>query len=149
MGVNVKKQAEDRLDQALAETGAMDPRIPYRQLLRDLKHRSEPEYDHAVALFQESVLEATAAEDADPLSSWLQFGLGLAERLQPGKDVLIDETGRVGPFAPPPSWRDLILHVPEDRRAKAIVVGRPPKLTRAQSATIDLLALGNVRLTDH
>lgn len=141
-----RKEAEERLNQALLETGARDPRESYRDMLRELKLRSEPDYRQAVAGFQESVLAAIGDRGADPLSSWLQFGRELAERLYPGRDVVIDETGRARALAPPPSWRDLILHLPDDQRAKGVVVGLPPELTRAQRASVDLLARGSVRL---
>ena len=142
------KEAEQRLNQALLETGARDPRESYRKMLRELKIKSEADYQHAVAGFQESVLTAIIDRDADPLSSWLQFGGELAERLYPGRDVVIDRTGRARALAPPPSWRDLILHLPDEQRAKGIIVGLPPELTRAQRASVELLARGSVMLLD-
>ena len=109
------EEAEHRLNQALRETGARDPRKSYREMLRELKLKSEADYQHAVAGFQESVLTAIIDRGAEPLSSWLQFGRELAERLYPGRDVVIDETGRARALAPPPSWRDLILHLPDEQ----------------------------------
>ena len=57
----------------------------------------------------------------------------------PGRDVVIDGTGRASPLEPPPSWRDLILHLPRNSRSPCLVVGRPPELTRAQRATVAVL----------
>ncbi len=142
------KEAEDRLNQALLETGARDPRKSYREMLRELKLKSEADYQHAVAGFQESVLTAIIDRGAEPLSSWLQFGRELAERLYPGRDVVIDETGRARALIPPPSWRDLILHLPDEQSAKGVIVGLPPELTRAQRASVELLAQGSVMLLD-
>ena len=142
------KEAEHRLTQALLDTGARDPRESYREMLRELKLKSEADYQHAVTGFQESVLTAIIDRGAEPLSSWLQFGQELAERLYPGRDVVIDETGRARAFAPPPSWRDLILHLPDEQRAKGMIVGLPPELTRAQRASVELLIQGSVMLLD-
>ena len=143
-----RKEAEDRLIEALGKTGARDPRERYRKLLRELKLKSEAEYEQVVSAFQESVVERIVDGDADPLTAWLQFGTELAERLHPGRDVVIDETGRAETLTAPPSWGDLILHLPDDRRARGVVIELPPEPSLAQKASVDLLAQGSVRLAD-
>ncbi len=148
MNADVRTRADDRLGRALEESGAWDPRESYRRILRSLRQRSETEYEDAVAAFQHSVIEAIADRGAEPLVTWLEFGLDLAWRLSPGRDVVVDETGVAAPFEPPPSWRSLILHLPEDPRARAFVIGLPPKPTRAQQACVALLAHGSVRLPE-
>jgi hypothetical protein len=143
---DVREEADERLNRALAETGARDPREPYRALLRELKGRSQERYERAVERFQDSVLPSIARERADPLLAWLEYGCDLAERLDPGRDVVVDASGRAAPLVPPPSWRDLILHVPDEDRARAIPICLPPELTAAQRATLDLLVHGKVRV---
>ncbi len=148
MEPSLRKEAEERLGRALLETGARDPRESYRGMLRELRLRDEAEYEETVAVFEKTVLGAIVEEGAEPLGSWLEFGRDLSRRLHPGRDVVIDETGRARAFSPPASWQDLILHLPDDLRAKAVLVGAPSDLTGAQRASVDLLALGSVRLPD-
>ena len=141
-----RREAEARMDEALRKTGARDPREAYRGMLRVLKLASESDYDVVVDGFQTSVVRTIVEEGADPLSVWLEFGCGLAERMSPGRDVVIDATGRATSFSPPPSWQDLILHLPSDRRSKGVVIGLPPEPTSAQQASVVLLVDGRVRL---
>lgn len=134
------------LSRALAETGARDPRELCRSLLRELKTRSQESYDEAVERFQDSVMPSIVGEEAEPLQAWLDYGRYLAERLGPGRDVVIDASGKALPAPSAPSWRDLLLHLPDDGRARAVPVSVPPELTPAQQATIDVLVDGKVRL---
>lgn len=136
------------MDGALAKTGAHDPRAAYRQILRGLKLTSETEYTLVVEDFRTSVVSAIVEEGGEPLGTWLEFGCRLAERINPGRDVVIDATGQAKPFSPPASWRDLILHLPSDRHGKGVVVGLPPNPTPAQQAAVLLLVEGQVRLPD-
>lgn len=146
MDTKLREQADDLLRRSLEETGAPDPRDAFRPLLRELKDRDKEAYLEAVAKFQETVVPAIAEGSVDPLTAWLQYGIELAQRLDPGREVVIDATGRATPLAPPPSWRDLILHVPEASRARTLLIGYPAEPTSAQRATVDLLVRGKVRL---
>ena len=49
---------------------------------------------------------------------------------------------------PPPAPSDLVLHLPEDRRERALVVGIPSDLTPAQRAAYDWLVQGRTSLRD-
>ncbi len=142
----MQEQADALLTQSLAETGAVDPRPHYRALLRELKQKSPTQYDGAVARFRDSVLPSIVRGESEPLTAWLDYGKELAEGLAPGRPVVIDATGRSSPLAAPPSWKDLILHVPDEPRARAILVGSPPQPTRAQQAAVELLVNGRVSL---
>lgn len=145
MDPDIRQEADELLSRALTETGATDPRGPYRALLRELKSLSEDRYAEAVERFQDSVLPSIARQEAEPLQAWLDYGRHLAESLGPGRDVVIDGTGRAHPLGPSPSWRDLILHLPDDGRARAIPVSVPAELSAAQRATVDLLVHAKVR----
>jgi len=142
----MQEEADRRLDEALSKTGARDPREPYRALLRELKEKSVSEYEAAVAEYRESVLGEIAEKGVDPLVRWLEFGCGTVQRLNPGRTVVIDGTGRSTPYTPPPGWEDLILHLPDDRKSRAILVGSPPQPTPAQNAVVELLVLGKLRM---
>jgi hypothetical protein len=143
-----QEQAERRFEEILAETGARDPRGPYRDLLRELRSRSEERYEEAVRRWREEVIRPVSRGEGQAMELWLTFGATLAEELHSGRTVVVDETGRARPLEPPPSWRSLILHLPEARRVRAIPVCLPPELSPAQRATVDLLVEGRVRLAD-
>lgn len=146
MDGTLRAEAETRLTEALRDTGAVDPRPACREMIRELRLQSPAAYDEATEAYERSVVERIGQAGADPLASWLEYGCELAQRLYPGRGAVIDPTGRAAPLDLPLSWRDLILHLPDDRRVRCLVVGRPPELTRAQSATVDLLAVRAVKL---
>jgi hypothetical protein len=144
--VDHQREADERLARALEESPARDPREEYRALLRELKSQSDADYEQAVGDYRKSVVEAIAGGDADPIRAWLEFGCRLAERLRPGRAVVVSPEGRAVPYLPPPSPAALILHLPNGNRGRGVVVGAPRELSRAQKAAKDLLALGKVKL---
>lgn len=148
MDSDEQARADERFEKALAKTGAPDPRDLYRRLLRELKAESEEAYVAAVARWQAEVVGPVAAGGEDPLKCWLGFGIALARELHPGRTVVVDDSGRAAPFEPPPSWEALILHLPENRKAKALAMSLPPEMSPAQRATVDLLVQGRNRLPD-
>ena len=148
MDPQLRARADARFERLVEETGARDPREFYRGMLRELRALDEERYETAVADFRDRVLRAIAENSGDPLQSWLQFGLRLAESLHPGRAVIVDELGRSRAYTPPPSWKDLILHLPDEGRVRALPVGLPPELSGAQQATVDLLCQGRVKLPD-
>lgn len=139
VGSGLEEKAKARLSEALRDTGAVDPRPVCREFLRELRAHGQQPYDDAISAFENSVVARIGGEKADPLETWLLYACELAERIRPGRDVVIDGTGRATPLEPPPSWRDLILHLPRNSRSPCLVVGRPPELTRAQRATVAVL----------
>jgi hypothetical protein len=140
--------ADRRFEEALAETGARDPRDFYRQLLRGLKEDSETRYQEAVARWREEVVAPLARGEGEPLERWLRFGATVAAALHPGRTVVVDESGRATPYKAPPSWRQLILHLPDEKRRKAVPVSLPPELSAPQHATVELLVKGKNRLPE-
>ena len=134
-------QANENLEAALERTGARDPREFYRERLRELKRVSPDGYETAVAYYTDTLLPQVAGGDADPLECWTAYGLKLAEALSAGRTVAVDASGRAAPYEPPAGDR-LILHLPDENGARALLVGLPPELTEAQRATYDVLVAG-------
>ena len=148
MTTDLRDKADARFEAALASAGARDPRDYYRSRLRELK-RSNPEgYADAVAYYQSTLLTSIAERDADPLRAWQEFGLKIAQLTAAGRAVAIDPAGRSRPFEPPGRGDDLILHLPDARNQRALLVGLPPEPSAAQTATFNWLVRGRRALGD-
>lgn len=141
-----QERADRRFEEALERTGARDPRAVYRTLLKELKSQSEERYRETVGRWRSEVVEPLADGEAEPLERWLRFGAELARDLHPGRTVVVDEAGRAAPHRGTPSWRELVLHLPDAKRVRAIPVSLPPEPSPAQQATVDLLVEGRVKL---
>lgn len=146
MSNDLNARADQRLETALAETGARDPRQAYRTLLRKLKQRDEAAYARAVTRWRTAVIEPLGRGEGEPLSLWLSFGVELVEALHPGRAVRIDGGGIAHTLDGPPGWDALVLHLPEDPRERAVPVVLPPAPSPAQTATLDLLVEGRLSL---
>lgn len=140
--------ADAHFARQLGETGSRDPREFYRQLLRELKDADAEAYEEMVNRYRSGVAEPIEKGADNPLALWLSFGIEVANRLHPGRTMVIGEDGRGRSFEPPPDHRQLLLHLPDDARTRAIPVGIPPEPTPAQSATLDLLVQGRTRLPE-
>ena len=137
-------EADRALEEALAASGSRDPREFYRERLRELKRVSTEAYGSAVAYYNETLIPEVAGGKRDPLEAWTEYGRRLAEALAPGRTVGIDETGLAHP------WErhlpgQLVLHLPDEKGARALLVGLPPTLSDAQRATYDVLVAGKQR----
>ena len=141
-----QEKAEDILDEALEATGARDPREYYRQRLREIRQSSSAAYDDAVAYYQETLVPSIAEGRADPLPAWTEYGRTLSALLAPGRTVSIDRTGRAEPYEAPVEPDRLVLHLPDGRKTRAMLVGLPIDLSDAQRATFDWLVQGRQRL---
>ena|SRR5688572_29318970 len=144
MSEDVAAIAESALEAALAESGARDPREFYRERLRELKRVRPDEYQSAVAYYTATLLPEVAERRSDALVAWTEYGRRLAEALAPGRTVGVDETGRARPYDPR-AGAGLILHLPHDGGARALVVALPRTLSAAQRATYDVLVAGRQR----
>ena len=140
----VATAAEQALETALAESGARDPREFYRERLRELKRVRPDDYQKAVAYYTETLLPDVASRRREPLAAWTEYGRRLAEALAPGRTVGIDESGRARPFDAAPAG-SLVLHLPDDSGARALLVALPRSLSPAQRATYDVLVSGKQR----
>ena len=136
--------ADKVLQAALAESGARDPREFYRERLRELKRINPQGYDTAVAYYREALIPEVAAGDGDPLDAWTEYGRRLAEALASGRTVSIDESGRAHSYEAPRRDR-LILHLPDEKGSRALLVGLPDTLSAAQRATYTVLVAGKQR----
>lgn len=142
MSSDPKQAAEARFAEALAATGARDPRNYYRDKLRELKHNNPEGYAEGVAYYQQTLIPSIAGGKADPLEAWRDYGLLIARLTAPGRPVSVDPDGRSRPFQPPGERNDMVLHMPGKRRAHPILVTLPPKPSAAQMATFDWLVAG-------
>lgn len=135
--------AADRiLEEALERTGARDPREYYRERLRELKRSNATGYGEAVEYYRNTLIPEVTSGARDPLDAWTRYGRRLAEALAPGRAVEVDTTGRAHPATERPPLDRLVLHMPEDKRSRALLVALPPQLSAAQKATYDVLIGG-------
>lgn len=142
MTADPQQTADARFLEALAASGARDPRDYYRDRLRELR-RIDPEgYERGVAYYQNTLVPSIAGGDADPLEAWRDYGLLLARLTAPGRPVAVDATGRARPFEPPGDAADMLLHLPDRSRERPILVALPSDPTPAQMATHQWLVLG-------
>jgi hypothetical protein len=148
MDQDLHQEADRRFTARLEETGDRDPRDFYRELLRRLKAQDEGAYGRAVERFREEVVGPIARDGRDPLEAWTLYGLSLARELHPGRTVALDRTGRSTAFELPPDQASMILHLPDEKRERAIPIRLPPDPSPAQRAAMDLLVEGKVKLSD-
>ncbi|MCJ7629224.1 MAG: hypothetical protein MUO50_12660 [Longimicrobiales bacterium] len=146
MDEGLKKEADRRFEAALESTGARDPRDFYRKALRELREVNPGGYDRAVSHFQDVLVPSIATGEADPLWAWREYGLLIAEVTTVGRTVAIDETGRSQPFHSDAPMDRLVLHLPNAKGGRAILVSLPPNPSSAQRAAYDLLVAGKHRL---
>lgn len=142
-----RERADARLEQALRDSGARDPREFYRERLRELKGRSPEAYQEALRHFDDVLVPSVAAGEAEPLTAWTDYGRRLAELSAPGRTVTIDPTGRAEPFHSPAPSDALVLHLPEGG-GRALLVGLPRTPSEAQRATYEWLVGGRQRLRE-
>ena len=114
--------------------------------MRELKRVRPDEYQRAVAYYSETLLPEVAEGRRDALGAWTEYGRRLAEALAPGRTVGIDESGRAGTYDPA-SPGGLVLHLPDDKGARALLVALPRDLSGPQRATYDVLVSGRQRLS--
>ena len=143
-----KQAADTRFAEALAASGARDPRDYYREKLRELRRLDPEGYAEGVAYYQNTLIPSIAGGDADPLDAWRDYGLLIARLTAPGRALAIDPEGRSRAFDPPGEAGDMVLHMPEKSRERPILVALPAQPTAAQSATYDWLVAGRRALRE-
>ena len=146
MDDRLKIEADERFEAALKSSGARDPREFYRKALRELREVNPGGYDRAVSHFQEVLVPSITNGESEPLWAWREYGRLIAEVTASGRTVSIDETGRSHPFDSDTPMDRLVLHLPEGKGRRAILISLPPEPSPAQRATFDLLARGKHRL---
>lgn len=140
------QQADRRLEDALAQEGARDPREFYRERLRELKQANAEGYQKAVAYYRDTLIPAVAGGEVDALAAWTEYGRRLAESLAPGRTVALDASGKALPYEHPAPRDHLLLHLPEGKGGRALLVGLPAELSPAQRAAYDVLVSGKQKL---
>ena len=147
MDDTLRAEADRRFEEAMTEAGARDPRDFYRKSLRELRTENPEAYDRAVTHFQDVLVPSIARGEAEPLSAWREYGRLIAECTARGKTVAIDEGGISHPFDESTPLDRLVLHMPDAKGGRAILVSLPPNPSQAQRATYDLLVAGKHKLT--
>ena len=143
---DLNARADARLDEALKREGARDPREFYRERLRELKQANPEGYAAAVVYYRDTLIPQVADGEGDPLAAWTEYGRRLAEALAPGRTLAVDATGRAHPYSAPAPRDRLVLHLPEGKGGRALLVGLPAELSPAQRATYDVLVSGKLKL---
>jgi hypothetical protein len=144
----MRKEADLRFEAALEITDSRDPRDFYRKALRELREANPSGYDRAVSHFQDVLVPSIASGESDPLWAWREYGRLIAEVTATGRTVAIDETGRSQPFHSDEPMDRLVLHLPDARGGRAILISLPPTPSSAQRATYELLVAGKHRLPE-
>ena len=137
-----QQAADARFEEALAATGARDPRSHYRGALRELKRTNPQGYSEGVAYYRSTLVPSIADGRTDPIEAWRDYGLLLARLTSPGRAVAVDATGRSRAYEPPGHAADMVLHLPDRSRDRAILVALPPEPSPAQHATHRWLVAG-------
>ncbi len=146
MDQGVREEAERRFEEAREAAGARDPRNFYRQALRELRSSNPEGYDRAVGHFERVLMPSIASGEADPLHAWREYGQLIAELTEAGRTVEVDDSGRARPYTADSPLDRLVIHLPDRRGARGLLVSLPPEPTPAQLATYDLLVRGKQRL---
>jgi hypothetical protein len=141
-----RKEADRRFEEAIEASNARDPRDFYRTALKELKEVNPDGYGKAVGHFQTVLVPGIASGELEPLTAWREYGRFIAEMMGPGRTLAIDETGLATPYTPDCPLDQLVLHLPDGKAWRGIVVSLPPTLSPAQKATFDLLVQGKHRL---
>ncbi|MEZ4415672.1 MAG: hypothetical protein R3E10_07950 [Gemmatimonadota bacterium] len=146
MSSDLQSAHDDRFQEALEASGARDPREFYRERLRELKQSDPAAYQQAVSYYQDELVPKIARGEVEPLSAWLEYGRRLCAWTAPGETVEVDASGQRHPHRPPTPSDRLVLHLPDDKGTRALLVGLPQELSAAQRATFDLLVQGRLKL---
>jgi hypothetical protein len=144
----LQRRAEGLLEEAIAAAGARDPREFYRTRLKELRQQSLEAYEKAVDHYRTVLVPSIADDEAEPLAAWTEYGRQLALLSAEGRTVALDASGRAHPYEVPADRDALVLHLPDDRRQRALVVGLPIELSPAQRAAYDWLVAGRNRLQE-
>ncbi|HEY0809497.1 MAG TPA: hypothetical protein VGD49_05010 [Longimicrobiales bacterium] len=138
MDDTAKHQVEARTAEAIDQGPYEDFRQAYRDHLRWLKETNPQGFSKALGYYND-ILAANIAAGHDPLSEWLEYGRTLAKLSGPGTVYRIDSTGRASAASDVSALGDVILHLPDDTRVRALPLAIPRELSAPQRATLDLL----------
>ena len=134
------EKARRLTDEALSDAGLEDPRPAYRRLMVHLKSADASAFEEATRRFNETLVPDVADGRVPPLEAWLAYASWLCDRIRPGKIIAVDDSGRASDGPAALSAGTVLLHLPDDASAPAIVVGMPSEPTASQQVTVELLA---------
>ena len=137
-----RMEAEARLAEALKRGEVQDPRGYLRERMRELKRSKPDAYEEAAGYYGDTLVPSIASGEADPILAWREFAKRIAELTAAGETVVIGPTGEAAPYSEETPKDRLVLHLPESRSWKALVVSMPAEPSPAQRATHELLVLG-------
>ncbi len=146
MDAELQDRADRRLEERIRDEGISDPRVVCRGHLKELRARDPDAYERAVERYRTSLVPGVAQGSDDAVDLWLEYAAGLTEQLEEGRTVAIDATGRAGPLEGRWNRKDLVVHLPMNRSAPALLVAAPAELSRAQTATRGLLVEGKQQM---
>lgn len=142
-----KEAVERRTAEAFERSAWQDPRAEYRDLLRRLRGQDGAAFERAVLEYEATVVERLTDPSVDPVAAWLGYGERLAGWLGHGRTMRIDAEGRASEVEPASTAEPaLLLHLPAEESAAAIVVASPRQPSAAQRAAVALLAEGRAAL---
>jgi hypothetical protein len=148
MTEDLKGRADDRLRAALESAGVRDPREHFRPVIKSLRDRDPSAFARATAYYEEELVPAIAGGE-EPLARWWDYGLRLAAELGAGRTVEVDGSGRAREADDSAPARGLVLFLPDDGGAPALVLRCPVEATPAQQATLELLAQGRLTASEY
>jgi hypothetical protein len=137
MDADSRRRAEARLQAAAAAAGLADPRPWLRERLLRLRGGQPDAFERAIRHYEQNVLPALAAADA--LAAWIEYAAFTARLSAVGQLTAIDATGRARSFVPPVEHGALVVFLPDDPAAAALVAAQPLQPSPAQAAALDLL----------
>lgn len=139
--------ADRRLEAALEQTGARDPRAVCRERLRELKGIDGAAFEQAVDHYRDRLVPAIVAGE-EPFTAWIEYGRMIAGLTFEGRTVAIDRTGLAREYSTPADPGALVLHLPPGGKGRALLLALPRDPSRAQQATCDLLVDGRAGLRE-
>lgn len=116
-----------------------DVQPAYRTLLRRLKMQGADVYERAVDRYRNHVQPLLESGEGDPLLGWIDYGVWLAERWQPGRVVAVDESGLAEPVEETPPLGPLLIHLPDDAKEPGWILAAPRSPSESQRVTAELL----------
>jgi len=134
------ERARQLTDDALREADLEDPRPAYRRLIMHLKGIDGSAFEEATRRFNETLVPDVATGSVSPLEAWFDYATWLCDRIRPGSVVAIDASGRATNEASTLKAGTVLLHMPDDAAATALVLAMPSSPSPNQQVTVELLA---------
>lgn len=142
----MNKVADSILEDILQGNPVRDPRILCREQLQGLKETHPEGYQKSVDYYNEKLLPAITKDADNCLVYWQKYSCFIANLYNPGIPVEIDIDGIQHDYQNSTATDRMVLHMPDVTSQRAIPITLPVQLSKAQSATYDLLVTGSHQL---